>query len=174
MRRTLFAVPVLAMLALPVSAKTLRMSVRIVNRQGSASQYGYVVPGYATSNCNVYSYGNTLSSGCSSSRMPAMVARFQVQGATLSLLLPDTRIVVVNCNAKTNWTDWHQGIYRSCRVPAADTVEAEFKGDKAKLIWSVSLDGKKKKSETYKIIGVLSQNARTRRILAKVEARAGT
>jgi hypothetical protein len=91
--------------------------------------------------------------------MPALSATFQVQGATLSLLLPDSRIVVVNCDAKANWTNWHQGVYRDCRVPAADTVDAEFDGDKAKLIWSVSLDGSKKESETYKIIGVLTKTS---------------
>jgi hypothetical protein len=45
----------------------------------------------------------------------------------------------------------------NCRVRVPDAVAAEFKGDKAKLIWSVSLDGKKKESETYRIIGVLSK-----------------
>jgi hypothetical protein len=34
-------------------------------------------------------------------------------------------------------------------------TKREF-GDKAKLQWSVSLDGKKIESETYKILGVLS------------------
>jgi hypothetical protein len=35
-----------------------------------------------------------------------------------------------------------------------DTIQAEFKGDSAKLTWSVSIDGKKTQSETYKIIAV--------------------
>jgi len=34
-------------------------------------------------------------------------------------------------------------------------IEADFHGDKAKLEWVVSLDGKKKESETYKILAVL-------------------
>jgi hypothetical protein len=41
-------------------------------------------------------------------------------------------------------------------VPLVDDIHAEFDGDKAKLQWSVSLDGKKIESETYKILGVLS------------------
>ncbi len=35
------------------------------------------------------------------------------------------------------------------------TSQAEFDGDKAKLIWPVSLDGKKTDSETYKVLGIL-------------------
>jgi len=38
-----------------------------------------------------------------------------------------------------------------------DNIEADFKGDKAKLIWPASLDGKKTESETYKILGVLDK-----------------
>jgi hypothetical protein len=92
--------------------------------------------------------------------MNSFAGTYQVRGATLSLLLPDSRLVVVNCDAKTNWTDWHQGIYRSCRVPLANTdIQAKFDGDRATLIWSVSLDGKKKESETYKILGILSKPA---------------
>ncbi len=149
--------PVVFILALQVMAKTPMVSVRIVNRQASRSEYGYVVPGYASSRCTADGYGNTASSGCSVSGTPALMERFQVRGATLSLLLPDSRIVVVNCVAKMNWTDRYQGRYRSCRVPLAETVEAEFKGDKAKLTWSVSVDGRKKESETYRIIAVLSK-----------------
>jgi len=39
-------------------------------------------------------------------------------------------------------------------VPAIDTVQAEFNGDKAKLKWSVRLDGKKLDAETYKVLAV--------------------
>lgn len=46
------------------------------------------------------------------------------------------------------------GVIRSCRVPIVDDFEADFNGDKAKLMWPVSLDGKKTASETYKIIAV--------------------
>jgi len=152
----------LAMLAVIVfvplaQAKKLKLSVRIVNREANSSQYTYAVPGYASSNCSLYDYGTVGSANCAASWVPSQSAHFFVHGATLSLLLPDKRIVVVTCDAKANWTDWHQGTWRSCRQPITDTVEAEFEEDKAKLEWSVSLDGKKKESETYKIIGVLSK-----------------
>lgn len=43
---------------------------------------------------------------------------------------------------------------RSCRVPPSRYIQAEFKGDSAKLRWPVSLDGTKFQTETYKIIAV--------------------
>jgi hypothetical protein len=49
------------------------------------------------------------------------------------------------------------GNVRSCRTPLVDDIQVDFNGDKAKLIWSVSLDGKKMQSETYKILGVLDK-----------------
>jgi hypothetical protein len=35
-------------------------------------------------------------------------------------------------------------------------VDAKFDGENVKLSWPVSIDGKKSKSETYKIAGVLN------------------
>jgi len=40
-----------------------------------------------------------------------------------------------------------------------DDIQAEFDGDKAKLKWSVSIDGKKLESETYKIVGVMKADS---------------
>ena len=71
--------------------------------------------------------------------------------------MPDGRIAVVNCNSKANWNDWSQGARRSCRVPLVNDIQAEFDGEKAKLKWSVSIDGKKMQSETYKILAVLDK-----------------
>jgi hypothetical protein len=34
----------------------------------------------------------------------------------------------------------------------------DFKGDKAKLKWPVSIDGKKMEAETYKTLGVLDKD----------------
>jgi hypothetical protein len=42
-------------------------------------------------------------------------------------------------------------------MPIVDSITAEFHGDKAKLEWPVSLDGKKFQSETYKLLGVLEK-----------------
>jgi hypothetical protein len=43
-------------------------------------------------------------------------------------------------------------------MPLVDDIEAEFNGDKAKLMWPVSIDGKKTELETYKILGVLAKS----------------
>ena len=89
--------------------------------------------------------------------MMGFVGSYDVTGATLSLQLPDGRVAVVNCASKVNWTEFNMNTYRSCRVPFVNTVRADFFGDGAKLQWSVSIDGKKTQSETYKIIAVLEK-----------------
>jgi hypothetical protein len=48
---------------------------------------------------------------------------------------------------------------RSCRVPLVNDFEGTFDGDKAKLFWPTSLDGKKVEYETYKIIAVSKVNS---------------
>jgi len=42
-------------------------------------------------------------------------------------------------------------------MPLVDEIEADFEGDKANLKWSVSIDGKKSESETYRILAVLAK-----------------
>jgi hypothetical protein len=42
-------------------------------------------------------------------------------------------------------------------MPLVDNIQAEFHGDKTKLIWVVNLDGKKTASETYKVLAVLDR-----------------
>jgi hypothetical protein len=49
------------------------------------------------------------------------------------------------------------GNRRSCRKPLVESIQADFHGDNAKLIWPVSLDGKKMQSETYKILGIMDK-----------------
>jgi hypothetical protein len=83
---------------------------------------------------------------------------FKVYGATFTLQLPDGRLAVVNCDSKfAEHMAGRAGNRRSCRAPIVDNIEADFKGDNAKLIWPVSLDGKKMQSETYKILGILDK-----------------
>ena len=49
------------------------------------------------------------------------------------------------------------GNRRSCRAPLVESIQVDFHGQFAKLIWPVSLDGKKMQSETYKILGILDK-----------------
>jgi hypothetical protein len=144
------------------------LDVTIVDRKDSARNYTYVVPGYATSTTNANAgcngYGNTIN--CNGSAYtttvstPGYAGSYEVQGTTLALKLPDGRTAIVNCVAKLNWTEWsNPNVYRSCRIPLVTKVQAEFNGDKAKLRWPVSIDGKKIQNETYKILGVLENQS---------------
>ncbi len=148
---------------LPVHAAE-KFDVKIIDRQDSATRYTYVLPGYSNSvsNTNANCYGNPSNVNCvgstrtTGSSVPARAGTYQVQGATLSLQLPDGRVAVVNCESKYA----PKGDFvnrRSCRIPPVDDIQAEFDGDKAKLKWPVSLDGKKLNSETYKILTVLGK-----------------
>jgi hypothetical protein len=149
MRRLLFLLSSLLVLCQLTHAQK-KQSVQIVYRQANQSQGIYSVPGYSQTNCNGVG-------SCNQTYNPAHSGTYNVNGATFSLLLPDGRLVVVTCSAKLNWSNFN-GVYRSCRQPLTDTVDADFNGENAKLEWSISLDGKKKQSETYKIIGVLAKN----------------
>jgi hypothetical protein len=142
-----------------------RVKVKIVNRQDSEQGYSYVVPEQvqtrSDTNVNCTAYPN--SAGCNGTTQttgtvtPARQISYAVRGATFSLLLPDGRIAVVNCSSKANLTQWTNAARRSCRMPIVDEIEVEFSKDSAKLIWPVSIDGKKTESETYKIIGILKK-----------------
>ena len=72
--------------------------------------------------------------------------------------LPDGRAAVVNCESKFKERfAGRAGNHRSCRIPLVENIDAEFHGDNAKLIWPVSLDGKKMQSETYKVLAILDK-----------------
>jgi len=140
------------------------MNVKIIKRQSSETEYSYVVPGHFNSssdndlNCrvgdtNVNCSGTTATSGTITS--PREIS-YQVTGATFSLLLPDGKVAVVNCESKFKY-QYGGSVRRSCRTPILDNIQVEFKGKDAKLMWPVSIDGKKLDSETYKILAVLDK-----------------
>jgi hypothetical protein len=114
-----------------------KLDVKIINRENNAQSYQYAT-----------FFSNT-----------AAGATFQVSGATLTLQLPDGRVTVVNCSSKfAEHFAGPIGNRRSCHVPLVDDIRAEFHGDSAKLIWVVSLDGKKTQEETYKILAVMNSS----------------
>ena len=139
-----------------------RVKVKIVGRQDSEQGYSYVVPGQVqtrsdtTANCTAYpnSAACNGTTQTTSTATPAIRGSYSVHGATFSLLLPDGRIAVVNCASEANV---RYATRRSCRMPIVDEIEVEFSGDNAKLMWPVSIDGKKTESETYKIMGILNK-----------------
>lgn len=145
------------------SAQKTTMDVLVIDRQSSETEYSYTLPqvstteGVARARCS----DGGFSTNCTASGTSTTVTRqsqqygYAVKGATLALKLPDNRIAVVNCVSKYA----PRGDYinrRSCRIPLGNEIRAEFKGDDAKLIWSVSLDGRKQQSETYKVIAVIN------------------
>ncbi len=143
-----------------------KFDVKIVDRRDNETDYTYVVPGHfssqtdASANCS----GSESSVNCNASATtngystPAHQVSYHVRGATFSLLLPDGRVAVVNCESKFQERfAGPAGNHRSCRQPLVDDIQADFHGDKAKLEWVVSLDGKKKQSETYRVLAVLGK-----------------
>jgi hypothetical protein len=140
------------------------MKVKIIQRQSSETSYTYVVPGKFSSssdedvNCrvgdtSVNCSGTTTTNGTITS--PREIS-YQVTGATFSLLLPDGRVAVVNCESKFKY-QYGGSVRRSCRTPLVDDVQVEFSGKNAKLMWPASIDGKKFESETYRILAVLGK-----------------
>jgi hypothetical protein len=119
-----------------VSVSAQKLDVKIIDRQDKEDEYDYAA---------VY---NNVAVGKS----------FKVHGATFTLQLPDGRLAIVNCESKfAEHMAGRVGNRRSCRMPVVDSIQVDFKGDNAKLIWPVSLDGKKMQSETYKILGILDK-----------------
>ncbi len=165
MRNVLWCCGLLVCLsAAPAAAQ--KLSVRIVDRQTSDTNYSYVVPGsvftQSNANANCFGFGNSVNCNGSATTtgvaMPARPVSYDVRGATFTLQLPDGRLAIVNCESKYA----PRGDYinrRSCRIPLVNDIRAEFNGDGAKLIWPVSLDGKKTQSETYKILAILGDTS---------------
>ena len=159
-----FPAIVLVAVALAASAQVTtaqKLDVKILDRQDSATGYAYTAPAYfnSQSNSNVSCYGDMTCNGSTTttgSISPPRTISYQVRGATFTLQLPDGRGAVVNCESKYK----PRGDYinrRDCRMPLVENIQAEFHGDKAKLTWVVSLDGKKVQSETYKVLAILEK-----------------
>ena len=84
-------------------------------------------------------------------------------GTTLSLLLPDGRVALVNCVNRYS-TNGNYVNRRSCGMPMVEHVEAEFIGQSAELKWQVGTDGKKTESETYKVVAMLEKRTESARV----------
>jgi hypothetical protein len=148
-------------LACASTASAQKLDVKIVDRQDSATGYTYFAPGRfnSQSSANLNCYGDTSVNCYGSSTTNGTITAphrisYEVRGATFTLLLPDGRaaVVTVRVNICPRAITINR---RSCRMPLVDDIRAEFHGDKAKLEWVVSLDGKKMQSETYKVLAIL-------------------
>lgn len=145
----------------PVCAQKLEATV--LYRQTSDSNYFAVIPGYTSTpdqggtDCSL----EPLSEACAapSHANGAIPSQNQVAynlvGTTLSLLLPDGRVALVNCVNKYSF----RGNYinrRMCEMPLVEHVEAELNGKTAKLKWPVGTDGKNE-AENYRIVAILDK-----------------
>ena len=157
---------VLAILACATSASAQKLAVKVLDRQDNETDYAYIVPAswFSNSNTDVNCGGSDTSVNCNGSTTssgtitPAHQVPYHVRGATFTLQLPDGRAAVVNCESKFKERfAGRAGNHRSCRIPLVEIIDAEFHGDNAKLIWPVSLDGKKMQSETYKVLAILDK-----------------
>jgi hypothetical protein len=148
-------------LTLTPAAFAQTLLVRIVERQDTKTELTADIPDQAETTASKSSTGEKKTGGAGGNEKSAaksdkgtQTRSYTVTGAKLTLQLPDRRLVRVTCESKYALRfDYINR--RSCRTPPADEVTAEFNGDEAKLIWSVSLDNRKTQSETYTILNIV-------------------
>jgi hypothetical protein len=153
--RSIFTAAIAFTLTPAAFAQTLL--VRIVERQDTKTELTADIPDQADAKASKSASGEkktgSTEKGPDKADKATQTRSYTVTGATLTLQLPDRRLVRVTCESKYALRfDYINR--RSCRTPPADEVTAEFNGDEAKLIWSVSLDNRKTQSETYTILNI--------------------
>lgn len=162
-----FGLAVLSLVFSVRSASAQKIDVSVLYRQDSDNSYIAIIPGYTSPQ------DADVTGACMLDPDPANCPRvdttmangspnYMLVGTTLSLLLPDGRVALVNCQNRYS----SKGAYinrRSCGMPMVQHVQAEFIGENAKLEWPVGTDGKKTETETYKVIAVLNKRIDTAR-----------
>jgi hypothetical protein len=152
----------LAIAAMVPPAGAQKIDVSVLYRQNSDTSYRAVIPGYSTSDADESGScaldpnpANCPAPNHTAGSAPGDVS-YTLVGTTLSLLLPDGRVAVVNCVNRYS----EKGNYinrRSCAMPMVEHLEAEFTGQSAKLKWLVGAGGRKTESETYKVVALLEK-----------------
>ncbi len=145
------------------SISAQKLDATVLYRQTSDSNYFAVIPGYSSTpdqggvDCSL----EPLSEACATpSRANGAIASpgqvsYNLVGTTLSLLLPDGRVALVNCVNKYSF----KGNYisrRICEMPLVEHVEADLSGKTAKLKWPVGAEGKIE-AETYRVVAILDK-----------------
>ena len=144
-------------------ARAQKLDATVLYRQASDSNYFAVIPGYTVTpdeggiDCSL----EPLSEACAApSRNNGAIAApgqvsYNLVGTTLSLLLPDGRVALVNCvnkySVKGNYLS-----QRICDMPLVEHVEAELNGKNARLKWPVGNEGKTV-NETYRVVAILNK-----------------
>lgn len=141
-------------------ASAQKLEATVLYRQNSNSDYNALIPGYsspASPDCaaDLGNAGCYDPSPAAETRSTSDPVSYNVVGTTLSLLLPDGRVAVVNCINK--YSSRGNYIRRGCGMPLVEQVEAEFKGKNARLEWPVGSVGRKTESEKYRIVALLAK-----------------
>jgi hypothetical protein len=144
----------LASCAPMVSAE--KLDATVLYRQNSDTDYNALVPGYSGTIDCAADLGNPECYDTSRAAAVPGELSLNVVGTTLSLKLPDGKVAVLNCVNKYSYKGTALN-RRSCGMPLVEHVQAEFKGDIARLEWLVSQDGRKTESETYKVLALLDK-----------------
>jgi len=148
------------------SASAQKVEASVLYRQDSDNRYIAIIPGYTGPESDITGACLLDPDPANCPQMDANGANgtptYLVVGTTLSLLLPDGRVALVNCQNRYS----SKGEYinrRNCGMPMVKQVEADFAGQTAKLTWPVGTDGKKSETETYKVIAMLDKRTDTAR-----------
>lgn len=142
------------------SVSAQKLDATVLYRQNSDSGYSALIPGYSNpaspdcaadvGNADCYNPTQVMETGSTPSPLS-----YNVIGTTLSLLLPDGKIAVLNCINK--YSSRGNYISRGCGMPLVEHVQAEFKGKSARLEWPIGSEGKKTESEKYTVVAVLEK-----------------
>ncbi len=144
----------------PERAQAQKVDASVLNRQVSDSDYAAVIPGYTKP---IECTETTPEVDCAVVETPAgdggvagQAAAYNVTGTTLSLLLPDGRVALVNCVSRYS-TKGNYLNRRTCGMPLVPSLQVEFKGQQARLEWLIGSDKKKTESETYRVVAMLAK-----------------
>jgi hypothetical protein len=153
----------MAFLLIATSVQLVRaqkLDATVLYRQTSDSNYFAVIPGYTITpneggtDCSLEPLSEACAAPSHANAAPGQVS-YNLVGTTISLLLPDGRVALVNCVNKYS----SRGNYisrRICEMPLVEHVETELNGKNAKLKWPVGTDGKIA-AETYRIVAILDK-----------------
>lgn len=162
-----FGLTALSLALSSLSAFAQKIEVSVLYRQDSDSRYLAVVPGYTGPEADITGACILDPDPANCPPITASAAdgtpNYMLVGTTLSLLLPDGRVVLVNCqNLYSSKGDYINR--RGCGMPMVERVQAEFVGPKAKLEWQIGADYKKTRSETYQVVAVFEKRTNTARV----------
>jgi hypothetical protein len=145
-----------------------KLEATVLYRQDSDVNYFAVIPGYTSAAIVENDPTCALDpdpAECAPTHNQILSAQgevsYNVVGTTLSLLLPDGRVALVNCVSKYSI----KGNYlnrRNCMMPLVEHVQADISGKTARLKWPVGTEGKNE-SETYKVVALLDKQLIARR-----------